>query len=48
MKSEIKYLSLAWAKKRLQKMGKGYAIYSVNGWYYIGVDGEFRCKIKAA
>lgn len=47
MKSEIKYWSLTWAKRRLEKMGKGYALYQVNGWYYIGIDGDFRCKIAA-
>jgi len=45
MKKEIRYDSLTWAQRRLKKMGDGFAIYNVQGRFYIGLDGDFRCKI---
>lgn len=45
MPNVIKYESKAWAQKRLNKMGEGYAIYLVNGSYYIGINGDYRCKL---
>ena len=45
MPSVIKYEKKAWAQKRIQKMGEGYAIYLVNGSFYIGINGDYRCKL---